>query len=166
MSIMLQRASRLALTCIFCALAPASVPTPKDHLGYEPGTDYKLASYNEIIGYFQKLAASSDRIRLVEYGKTSEGRPSYMAFLSSPENLRDLQRFKDINRRLALGEVADAESAQKLAKEGKAFVWIDSGLHSTEVAPAQHSPDLAWRMVTGESDEIRRIREKVILIQI
>jgi hypothetical protein len=105
-------------------------------------------------------------MKLVEYGKTSEGRTSYMAFFSSPENLRQLDRYKEINRKLALGLAANASEAQSLAKEGKAFVWIDSGLHATEVAPAQHSPALAYRMVTEESDEMRRIRDKVILIQI
>jgi hypothetical protein len=44
------------------------------------------------------------------------------------------------------------------------MVWIDCGLHSTEVAPPQHAPHLAYRMVTGETEEIRRIREKVILL--
>ncbi|MDZ4801852.1 MAG: M14 family metallopeptidase [Bryobacteraceae bacterium] len=135
-------------------------------LGFEPGEDYKLANYSQITSYFQKLAASTDRMRLVEYGKTSQGRTSYMAFFSSPENLRQLDRFKEINRKLALGLVPGAAEAQALAKEGKVFVWIDSGLHATEVAPAQHSPELAYRMVTEESDEMRRIRDRVILIQI
>ena len=51
-------------------------------------------------------------------------------------------------------------------KKGKAIVWIDSGLHASEVAPAQHSPELAYRMVTGESPESRAIRQNVILLQI
>lgn len=160
---MLQRVLRALLVAALSLCA--SVPAPKQHFGYEPGADYKLASYGEIIGYFQKLAASSDRIRLVEYGKTSMGRPSYVAFLSSAENLRDLERYREINRRLALG-LATPEEASKLAREGKAIVWIDSGLHATETAPAQHAPELAYRMVAEESDELRRIREKVILIQV
>ncbi len=146
--------------------AAADVPAPHEALGFDPGADYKLASYEEITSYFQKLAAASDRIRLVEYGKTSLGRPSFAAFISSPENLRNLDRLKAINRRLVLGEPGSVEDAAALAREGKVFVWIDSGLHATEVAPAQHSPELAWRMVAGESDEIRRIRDKVVLIQI
>lgn len=160
---MLQR-----LVCGALALAlsvSAAAPTPKEHLGYEPGADYKLANYEELTGYFKKLVAASDRIRLVEYGRTSEGRPSYLAIISSAENLRNLDRYKEMNQRLALGQ-ATQEEARRFAREGKAFVWIDSGLHASEVAPAQHSPELAWRMVTDESDEMQRIREKVILLQI
>ena len=58
------------------------------------------------------------------------------------------------------------DESRKLAQQGKAFVWIDSGIHASETAPPQHSPDLAYRMLTDESEETRRIRDKVILIQI
>lgn len=140
-------------------------PEPKAHFGFEMGTDYKLADYDEIIGYFKKLAASSDRIRLVEYGKTSMGKPSYLALISSPENLKQAERYREMNVRLALGQASEAE-AKQISKDGKAIVWIDSGLHATEVAPAQHAPELAYRMITGETDEIRMIRDKVILLQV
>lgn len=143
----------------------AAVPTPGDHFGYQPGADYKLATYNEIMGYFRKLAAGSDRIKLIDYGRTSEGRTSTLAVISSPENLRNLERHRDANRRLALG-LAEPAEAQRIARDARAFVWIDSGLHATEVAPAQHSPELAWRMITEETEETRRIRDKVILLQI
>jgi hypothetical protein len=150
---------------LFAALVQAAVPTPKEHFGYTPGTDYKLADYNEIVGYFQKISVSSERIKLVEYGKSAMGKPSYIAFISSPENLAELEKYRDISRRLALGIPPD-EEARKLAKEGKAIVWIDSGLHATEVAPAQHSPELAYKMLTEESDEMNRIRRNVILLQV
>lgn len=157
---------RRALLALLCASAlAASVPTPKEHFGYVPGDDYKLAGYGEIIGYFQKLAAASDRIRLLEYGRSSEGRPLVVAFISSAENLARLDEYRALNRRLALG-LASEEEAAELAKKGKAIVWIDSGLHATEVAPSQHAPHLAYRMVSGESDEVRRIRDNVILMQV
>jgi hypothetical protein len=160
---MLQRVFALILA-LYASLA-AGVPTPKEHFGYVPGEDYKLADYGEISSYFQKLAAGSDRMRLVEYGKTSLGKPSYLAIISSPENLKRLGYYRELNQKLALGAVDPAE-ARRLAKEGRAIVWIDSGLHSTEVAPAQHSSELAYRMVTDESEEVRRIRENVILLQV
>lgn len=151
---------------LLCAISlSAAVPTPKEHLGHEAGADNKIADFNAIHGYFKKLAQSSDRIRLEEFGKSANGRPMLVAYISSPENLRQLERYKQINRRLALGQ-ATPEEAKALAREGKAIVWIDSGLHATEIAPAQHSPELAYRMLTEESDEVRKIRENVILLQI
>ena len=146
-------------------LSAAAVPTPREHLGFEPGADYKLADSKQIFGYFEKLAATSDCIRLTRFGTSSEGRPMYVAFISAPENLKRLDRYRDISRRLALGQASAAE-ARQLASEGKAIVWIDSGLHATEVAPAQQAPELAWRLVTGASDEITAIRRNVILMQV
>jgi len=130
-----------------------------------PGDDRKLADYGQIVSYFQKLARASDRLRLVEFGKSSEGRPMYAAFISSPQNLKRLERLKDINRSLALA-LYEPEQARKAIAEGRAVVWIDSGLHSTEVAPAQHAPHLAYRMVTGNDPHTRKVLDNVILIQI
>jgi hypothetical protein len=154
------------LVLLFAALAAfGAVPTPREHLGFTPGDDYKLADWAQVSGYFQKLAAASDRIRLVEFGKSALGKPMLVAFLSTPENLKQLDRYREISRRLALGQ-ATAEEARALAAEGKAVVWIDSGLHASEVAPVQHAPELAYRMLTAEDDETRAIRENVILMQI
>ena len=140
-------------------------PAPKEHLGHEPGADYKIAGFTAIRTYFEKLAASSDRIRLERFGTSAGGRPLLVAYISSPENLRKLDRYKEISRRLTLGQATAAE-AKALAAEGKAIVWIDSGLHASEVACAQHAPELAYRMITGESEETRKIREHVILMQV
>jgi len=143
----------------------AQVPAPGDYLGFEPGEDYKLADFGQISGYFQALDKASGRLKLVEFGRSSEGRPMYVAFISSPENLRKLERWREISRRLTLG-LAGEEEARELAREGKAIVWIDSGLHATEVAPAQHAPVLAYRLASGDSDEIQRILDNVILMQV
>ncbi|MFB3826161.1 MAG: M14 family zinc carboxypeptidase [Bryobacteraceae bacterium] len=147
------------------ALCQAAVPTPKEHFGFTPGDDYKLAGYGQISGYFHKLAASSPRIRVLEFGKSSEGKPMYAAFISDAGNLRRLDRFREISKRLALGR-ASAEEARALAAEGRVIVWIDSGLHASEVAPAQHAPLLAYKMITEDNAEIDAVRRKVILIQI
>jgi hypothetical protein len=158
--------SRRSFTSLLLAASlAAAVPTPKEYFGFDPGEDYKLANSAQIAGYFQTLAASSDRVKVVEFGVSTEGRPMFVAFISSPANLRNLERYREINRQLALGLVSE-EEARKLSTEGKAVVWIDSGLHASEVAPSQHAPHLAYRMLTGEDPETARIRENVILMQV
>lgn len=150
---------------VIAGLCRAAVPTPKEHLGFTPGDDYKLANYAQLAGYFHKLAQASPRLRLIEFGRSALGKPMLAAFISEPGNLARLDRYKEISRRLALGDAAPPE-ALKLAAEGRAIVWIDSGLHASEVAPAQHSPELAYRMLTAEGPEFDAIRRNVILIQI
>src|SRR4030095_3421738 len=145
---------------------PASgpVPEPKDVFGFEPGADYKLPSHEQILDYFAKLDASSDRISVERIGKSSEGRDMIVAIISSEVNLKNRARYQDIARRLSLARGVSEPEARSLSKEGKVIVWIDGGLHATEVAGAQHAPELAWWLVSSDSDEARRIRDNAILV--
>ncbi|MFQ5690389.1 MAG: M14 metallopeptidase family protein [Gemmatimonadota bacterium] len=164
--------ARLALaSCITgAALAPAgagaqSVPTPESVLGHRVGEDFFLATYEESIAYFKRLDAASDRLQLREVGRTSFGRPVYIALISSARNLADLDRYRDIARRLAHPKGLSDEQARDLARQGKAIVHIDGGLHASEVAHAQHTIQLAYDLVTGDADpEIREILDNVILL--
>ncbi|MDH3270062.1 MAG: M14 family zinc carboxypeptidase [Gemmatimonadota bacterium] len=144
----------------------AQVPTPESVLGFPVGADFELATYEQSLAYFQRLDAASDRVELREIGSTSFGRPWYIALISSEENLRDAERYREIARRLAYPEpgMTDAD-ARALAAEGKAIVHIDGGLHASEVAHAQHTIQLAYDLVTGDDDpEIRQILDDVILV--
>jgi len=159
----------LARTAIAVTVAQSSIPAPESVLGFAPCADYKLATYETISDYFRKLDASTDRMQLAEIGKTAEGRTQILAVISSEENLKNLARYKQIARMLALnrdenGRPLSDDRARQLAREGKAVMWIDFGLHATEVAHAQTAPWMAWKAVTEESDEMREIRDKVIFV--
>src|SRR3990172_12335221 len=80
--------------------AQAALPTPESALGFRPGDDFKLANYDESLAYFRQLDAASDRLQLVEAGRTSEGRPWFFAVVSSPANLANLERYRQIAQRL------------------------------------------------------------------
>ncbi len=146
-------------------LPAQQIPTPESVLGQRVGADFFLATFEESIGYFRQLDAASDRVELREVGRTSFGRPVYVALISSPENLRNVERYREIAQRLAHPEgLSDAE-ARRLAEEGKAIVHIDGGLHASEVAHAQHTIQLAYDLVTGDDDsEIAAILDHVILM--
>jgi hypothetical protein len=159
------RAFHLALTLLSVAgSTSAQVPTPADTFGFEPGADYKLANYEQLSGYYRELAAASDRVILKTIGETTLGRPMLLLLISSEENLLERERHKQGSRRLALARGLSEDDAMRLAREGKAIVWIDSGLHATEVAHAQHAPEFAHWLATSESMEARRIRDNVIVL--
>lgn len=141
----------------------AAITTPKQALGHDLGEDYFLASYRQLQTYWKTLDAQSDRAQLVEIGKTSEGRPQYMMVVSSPENLKALDRYRDIAAKLAKGEVSEAE-ARKLAGEGKAVVWIDGGLHASEVEPAQALMLAVYKAVTDNDAEWLRILDDTVIL--
>ena len=127
-------AAALAMVAMV-AMAPAAqaprVTSPKQFFGFNIGDDYQLATYTQFTAYWQKLDQESDRMRVVEIGKTAEGRPQLMSIVTAPENFKKLDRYKEIARKLALAEGVSEDEARALAKEGKAVVWIDGGLHAT-----------------------------------
>src|SRR5215469_16851693 len=143
----------------------SNVPTPQSVLGHKPGDDFYLANYDESRDYFHKLAASSSRIKLINVGKTTRGLDWEVAIISSPETLASLDKYKNISEKLADGRgLSDAE-AHELARQGKAIVHIDGGLHSTEVAGAQQSINLAYKLVSSKGDpEVDAILNHVILM--
>ena len=145
---------------------PTQVTSPKQALGFEIGDDYHLATYTQLEAYWARLARQSRRVVLQEIGKTAEGRPQLMAIVTSPENHKHLSRYKEIARRLALAGGLTDEQARGLAAEGRAVVWIDGGLHATEVLGAHQLMELVYEMASRDDPETRRILNDVILLAV
>src|SRR5215472_5982899 len=93
--------------------------TPKEAFGFDIGDDYQLANYTQLSAWWKKLASESDRMKLVEIGKTEEGRPQYMAILTSPENQKKLDHYKEIARKLALSEGSQTRKPTRWRTKGK-----------------------------------------------
>src|SRR5689334_1641010 len=106
---------KLLSASFLCALAFAQPPTPESVLGHKPGDDFYLASYDESLAYFQKLAPTTNKLKLIQVGKTTQGRDWYIAVISSPQNLAQLDKCKDIARKLAWARSLTDESARALA---------------------------------------------------
>ena len=153
----------LALFLPFAA-AQGKLTSPKQEFGFDVGADYQLINYARTLAYFKKLDKESDRMSLVEIGKTTEGRPMVMAVITSPRNFGKLDLYKKTAKQLALGAGLTDAQAQKLAQEGKAVVWIDGGLHATEVAGSQQLIELVWQMVSRKDADTLRILDQVILL--
>ncbi|WP_240531657.1 M14 metallopeptidase family protein [Maribacter sp. 4G9] len=152
----------LFMSCISQSMAQ-NVPSPKDVYGFRVGDDYKLADYAQIEDYLGKLAAASNRVQMKEIGTTVLGRKMYILFISSEENLSQLDKWKDISEKLARVKVSEQEAMQ-LSEAGKAVVWVDGGMHSTELAHGQMTSELAYTLATSETTEMKKIRENVITI--
>jgi Zinc carboxypeptidase len=138
------------------------LPAPIDEWKHNVGDDYFLLNYKQLTEYWTKLAKVSNRLHVVEIGKTAEGRPMLMAVITSPANYAKIDRYKDIARRLALAEGLSDADARTLAKEGKAVVWIDGGLHATETLGAQQLVEHVWQMVSRTDEETVRFLDDVI----
>ena len=140
------------------------IPTPKEHFGFAMGDNYKLTNFTQTEAYFKKLAAASDRIKLTEIGKTEEGRSQYMLIVSAPENLKNLDRFKEISQKLARAEDLTDEQAHALAQEGKAIIWIDGGLHSNETLGITQLIETIYQFATKKDTETNRILNDAVIL--
>src|SRR3954465_10324945 len=141
-----------------------AITSPLAQFGHNIGDDYFLANYTQMVDYWHKLDRESDRMKLVRIGTTAESRPIWMAIVTSPENHRKLARYQEISRRLALAEGLTDAQAHKLASEGKAVVWIDGGLHASEVLGAQQLIETTYELVSRTDPETMRfLRDDIIL---
>jgi len=141
------------------------ITTPKEELGFNVGDDYSLINYTQMINYWKKLEKETPRMRLEEIGKTEEGRSQIMAIITSPENFKHLDEYKAISKKLALAENLTPEEAKELSKKGKAVIWIDGGLHATEVVGANQLVEMAYRMVSDNDEEtLRFLNDNIILL--
>ena len=154
-----------AIASTVLAAQSRGVPSPEATFGFTPGADFKLANYDRSLQYFRALAAASKYIRLVDAGKTTQGRPMVFALISSPKNLDRIDRYRRIAQRLAHPLGLSDDAARQLAREGKPIVHIDGGLHATEVAGGQHTPLLAYELIAKRDEPFyRAILDNVILM--
>ncbi|HEY0657875.1 MAG TPA: M14 family zinc carboxypeptidase, partial [Pyrinomonadaceae bacterium] len=156
----------MILLLAFSLFAQTKIPAPNEILGFTPGDDRKLASWAQTVEYFQKLDAASDRMKFETIGKTTLDRPFTYATISTPENLRNLEKYKQINKKLADPRTIKSNDkiAQSLIKQGKTIVLITCGIHSTEVGSTLSSMLIAHRLATSNEPEIQKILENTIIL--
>lgn len=143
------------------------VPAPETVLGFKVGEERRLAKWDQFLAYFQKLTETSDRIKLDVLGKTTLGRPFVAATISSPENLRRLEEFKEIQRRLSdprLLDTATEAGINDLIGAGKTIVVITCSIHSTEVGGTFTATELAYRLAAENTPEVKQILDNVVVL--
>jgi len=168
------RHSRLVAVALACACAPAGpqqVPTPEAHFGFAPGAEGRLANWDQLTAYYEALALASDRVAVDTLGPSTMGRPFVMLTITSPANHRQMDRLRNVQRRLAdprtLAAGADGEAELAgLLDEGRVVVMITHAIHSTEVGSAQVAATLAHHLASDAGEDVAEILENVVLLQI
>jgi hypothetical protein len=144
--------------------AAQNIPTPREFFGFQVGTGGKLASWDKIVEYFNILDKQSDRLIVKELGKSTLGNPFILAIFSAPENLNDIEKYRQISRQLADPRGLPREEIERLIKEGKYISVQSYSLHATEVGGIQCTPELAYQLVTGDDPATRSILENTIFL--
>ncbi|MFC1553548.1 M14 family zinc carboxypeptidase [candidate division KSB1 bacterium] len=143
---------------------PTSVPTPESVIGFKPGTDYKMANWEQIYSYFHELDKASDRIEVEEVGETEMGNPMIVALISSPENLKNKEKFKEYQRKLADPRLSTPQEMAKIVEEAPAVVLMSFSLHATELGATQMSSILGYQLATGNDYIVKQILDNVIFV--
>ena len=167
----------LTLLLLTAITGLSQIPAPKDVLGFTPGDDRKLASWAQTLEYFKKLDAASDRMQFQEIGKTTMGVPFVYATISSPENLKNLEKYKQINAKLAdprtiagmrVGTRASLPARDAVAKQliaqGKTIVLITCGVHSDEVGSELSSMLIAYKLASSSDADVKKILDNTIIL--
>lgn len=144
-----------------------SIPSPRSLLGFTPGDDRTIADWRQITDYFARLDRGSDRVLVQAIGQTTLRRPLIVAFISAPENIRDLEKYKAIQRRLSDPRTVTGEAERdRLIEQGKTVVVISCSIHSTEIVASQMSMQLAYELASATDAATREILQNTILILI
>ncbi len=152
---------------LFSASIVAQVPSPRSVLGFQPTDDKTIADWTQIVDYFGKLDKGSDRVAVREIGKTTLGKPLIVAFISSPGNIKNLEKIRKISQRLADPRtISDPAEINKLIADGKTVVSISCSIHSTEIVASQMSMNLAYDLATANDADTKEILDNTILLLI
>ncbi len=153
-----------AVTLFLAATLQAAVPTPESHFGHALTADRQPLEWAKVVAYYDKLAASSDRIKVERLGPTTEGRPFLMAIISSPENLRKLNRYREIQGLLADPRKTTPAAAAKLIAEGKTVVAITNSIHASEIGSTFTAMQFAYNILTVDKPRFKTILDNTIFI--
>jgi hypothetical protein len=155
----------LTAAAVLIGSAAGPLEPPETFLGFRVGADNRLARWDRIVDYMQQAAAASDRVAYRELGKTTGGQPFILLEISAPETIRDLDRYRDLERRLYFqdGTPTNAEK-EALFREGKVVVLVTCSIHATEIGATQMSLELVHRLATDDSPKIRKILDNVIFL--
>ena len=147
------------------SVANAQIPTPEKFLGFRVGEDRKLARWDKIVEYMNIIAKNSERVRLRELGKTTENNPFLLLEITSPETFKNLDRYKQLERKLYFqgGAPTDAER-DEIFRSGKAVVLITCAMHSTEIGASQMVIELVHRLATEDSPAVKKILDNTIFL--
>ncbi len=153
----------LALPGPRASAAPA-VPAPESVLGFVPGEDRRLADWGQVLDYLNALAAASDRVKLDELGRTTQGRPFVLATVTSADNHARLEAIRLANARLADPRGLSEAEAERLVHDGRVIVAMAFSIHSTEVGGTLAALCLLHRLASAEDAATRAILDQVVLL--
>ena len=143
-----------------------NITSPESFFGFKLGEDYKIARWDKIVEYYKLLDQESDRIQVTDLGPSTEGNPFLKGIITSPDNFAHLEEIRQTNQKIADPRGLSQAEIDALVAKGKAVSVQSMSLHATEIGGTQMAPQLAYDLLTGESEEILNILQNVVLVMV
>jgi len=139
------------------------IPPPSKILGYELGD--KFTSHGNIERYILALKESSpDRVRVVPYGATYEGRTLYLVVISDPDNISRLEDIRANIRKLADPRKLKDADAEKIITSTPPVAWLSYGVHGNEASSAEAALNVMYQLVSRSDAEISSLLKNCVVV--
>ena len=141
-----------------------SIPSPLKFFGTiigEPGVMHRTT---DIYNYYKKLSETSPLLKLQQVGTTEEGRPIHLVIIGNEDGLRRMDHFKNQLSLLADPRKVEAADVSNIINNSKPIFYLNGGLHSTEMGSPEMLMELAYRLITDQTDAVKNILEKTIVL--
>ena len=148
------------------AAAAAGITSPEEYFGFRMGADRELTTAEGIERYFERVAAQSDRVRIVDIGPTTDGHRTIAAIISAPANIGNLEAIRVANQRLADPRTLDPAEARRLATTHKAVLAIGASIHASEVGATQAANELLFTLASATDAATLNVLQNVVVILI
>lgn len=141
-----------------------AVPSPLKHFGQIIGAPGVMHRTSEIYGYYKKLDETSPFLSVQQVSTSEEGRPIQLVIIGNEDAVKNIEQHKKGLALLADPRKMVGADVNQIIRTTKPVFYLNGGLHSTEMGSPEMLMELAYRLVTSSSDDIKKIRDNIIVI--
>ena len=139
-----------------------SIDHPNEFLDFDYAT--RVATPEQITSALKSWANQSDRLKVIEYARSHENRSLHAVFISSPENLKNLNSIKDKISQLADARVTNDRKAKTLINELPAVAWMAYSIHGNETSGADAALGVIYHLIASKDDDILELLDEMVII--
>lgn len=137
------------------SLTIAQIKSPEEFLGYPLGDQF--SRHHQVIDYFTYISENSEKVTLQQYGKTYEGRPLILAFVSSVRNQDSIEKIRTDNLRRA-GMLEGSPETEVPT------VWLSYNVHGNESSSTEAAMATLYELVRPDSDKAMWLEDVVVVM--
>lgn len=142
------KATLIVLFTVILNVFSQKIQSPSEFLGYPLGSQF--TRHHQVVDYFQYLAEKSENLSLEKYGKTYERRVLQVAYLSSRNNIENIETIRKQH-------LTNSKIEKTSPLEDKAIVWLSYNVHGNEASSSEASMLTAYKLITEKQTWLNNV---------